>query len=722
MSTMMIGGLCLTGCAPGVDAKGTEGAKLLLARDRLHSEQLEGGVNFSQAAQASAVSANKRSEVELLAKRTQASLGEGLVFDSKGFAKSGDDYYWTQFPDNTQNSVNFYYSYMNNIEHFSARAAEMIDLIKDGVNQTDVWIDFGDNDYMLCVYGEKESLFCRSDSEFSIVTRYVNDEGDSVYERYVENAEVMAENEEYGRSYFLYIPNKRYEYTAGWGGLEVNRDRGYWTMSQIYRSGVQTLAMFDDISVLKSYSFDANGVKRTVDTAFAVSPDLDRDLYGISENSATVYLCNLEGLSAVKATVTESNLDWSLFLQDDQTTGDIRYSLSNGNLASLSTQSGVEISHGDTFAEGKIKYVGTNIDYTFNNGNNWSENYSGEISLEFDSSVTTYEERVEALKTFLRETGLSLKEEGFEAARTRSNEVGSILDYYTWKGVRLDSTAAQEQCKQINIASFAEYKAAYESKKDAPLIERNLFNSFSGGVKGDFASASVSGGAAAYENGKVSVQDLSLRVAQSDLLESGTEYILKLAVARRDENGWIAESEMPLSNQTAGQSVGYTSGDLTVSLTGEGLLPMGILNGEYKVVAYAATADGIRVSQLTELSFDSANGNDYALPGSTVRFALAEKSMSLIYAESIDKFIEYTATENDTAATLEKILMTEAAANGAPVAGTLETYDAQTNTGTPVDSSTAVAVGVYRVRYIATANGEDADGYIYISVNFPSGD
>ena len=66
--------------------------------------------------------------------------------------------------------------------------------------------------------------------------------------------------------------------------------------------------------------------------------------------------------------------------------------------------------------------------------------------------------------------------------------------------------------------------------------------------------------------------------------------------------------------------------------------------------------------------------------------------------------------------------MTEAAANGAPVAGTLETYDAQTNTGTPVDSSTAVAVGVYRVRYIATANGEDADGYIYISVNFPSGD
>ena len=710
LSTIMLAGLTLTtGCAP--TASGTEGAKLLLARDRLHAEPLREKMAFLRNdATAVAVSDKSDEKKTVPLSKILATADGGLSYDDEGFAKDGDTYVWTQFPNSAdpQTSIYYYQSHFGNMEHFAERTAEMIDRIKTGVNQTDVWIEIGENEYMLTVDAGTETLFNRSDAELSICKRYVNDEGDVVYERYVTS--------EHTRTGFLLIPEKRYEYYNDGLFISAENERGYWNM--MYGSfldyegeesdelSMQTLSMFDDVVVRDWYSVDKDGVTTSTENGSFTTADLKRDILSLSPSGASLELCALNGVSSVTA-------PHDVIQEIEGANGDPNRHVVHRHQATLHTQSGVALAPETTYLDGQVQVNGTKVDYLPNSGNDWEECYTGELSISMTDDTLTFEETLDVTVQFLNEVGLSLKDDT-AAILSGKQKLDGMQTYYSWRDITMNSIAAVRNYQALIGEEFDGYDASYDAVKDAETIQEGLFPA--GGVRGDFAPISLTG-FATYADGTVSAENLALSVNAHSLLEKDTEYTVFLAIAQQTENGWAAETAMPLVEQSASTPTRYASGALNLSWTGTGKLPMGVLNGAYKVVAYAATTDGIRISEFKEVPFNGATGNAYKLPFSFVSFTLAESSLAVVYTENYDKAISLSGKAEYAFKEVQELLLIEAAKHGTPTGG-VELYDVESNVGTPADENAIITQSaVYRVTYEKTVNGETVTGHVYCTVS-----
>ena len=719
LSAVILCGLtCATACAP--TAKGTEGAKLLLARDRLQAEQLRQKMAFlPNDAKTVATSEKSDGKKTVPLSKTSLSVGDGLSYDDKGFAKDGDTYVWTQFPDSNhpQTSIRFYQSYFTNMEHFAERTAETIDRIKTGVKQTDVWVEIGDSDYMLTVNAGTETLFSRSDDELSVCKRYVNVEGDVVYERYVKN--------DVTQTGFLLIPEKRYEYYNNRLFIAADNERGYWNM--MYGSfndyedvddllSVHTLSMFDDVTVMDRYQFEGETMKFSTENGTFSTANLARDIISISPSDVTMHLCALNGISAVTAvegthTVPIPNdepatYEVSILKDVDANDERTRYEV-HDYVATLHTQSDATVTPYATYLDGRVQVFGTKIEYIRNAGNDWNEDYRGELSIKMPNETLSFEETLALTLQFLDEVGLSLKDDPATLLAGKQ-KLDGMQNYYSWRDVTMDSIDAIREYQTLIQAEFSAHDAALDAVQDAEVIQETFFPV--GGIAGDFAPLSLSG-YAAYENGGVRADNLAASVKSHALLEKETVYAVELGVAKRNANGWIAQSVIPLTEQTA-TAIPYAGGTLSLSWTGSGKLPTGILSGEYAVVAYVVTADGIRISQLQEVAFNQASNATYELPYSTVLGARDGNALSLTYKELHERTVHITVQQGQENALteIENALRAEAAKHGLPKG---EVYSID-NPDRPT----------FALAYEKTVNGETVTGHVVciVTVEIPPND
>ena len=162
----------------------------------------------------------------------------------------------------------------------------------------------------------------------------------------------------------------------------------------------------------------------------------------------------------------------------------------------------------------------------------------------------------------------------------------------------------------------------------------------------------------------------------------------------------------------------YVDGDLTLTLSGQFDLPADISEGEYDVVAYAATADsGIRVSKFQRVLCVGEVNDTLTLENFKVQTVITpDKILRSTYEKLFDVAITLAG---GAAYSYEQVLTAmenEVMDKGYFLTGAkIEAYDPETQTATAVESET-LSAGVYRLAYLGKADGGKVTAYIYCEI------
>lgn len=137
------------------DLNGTELAKLLLANERLDSDELSDNKGL--------LTADRLNKLENIVLST--------IIDTSVYA------------DNS-NMTDYFNSYVEAVKSVTNGAAGTIDFIKESVYYTGVWIEYGSigGDVLLQVTDNEDRLFVKADSYTSVCRRYTDENGDNIYE------------------------------------------------------------------------------------------------------------------------------------------------------------------------------------------------------------------------------------------------------------------------------------------------------------------------------------------------------------------------------------------------------------------------------------------------------------------------------------------------------------------------------------------------------------
>jgi hypothetical protein len=233
---------------------------------------------------------------------------------------------------------------------------------------------------------------------------------------------------------------------------------------------------------------------------------------------------------------------------------------------------------------------------------------------------------------------------------------------------------------------------------DTERIEMNI--QFSPITEGSFVGAKAEGVQILLEGASLTVEDTLLYVENEP-------YQIMFALA--NSNGGLVHFQMDNSSTTT-----YTGEDrFTVTASAlEFTLPT-LAPGDYTLVAYIATADGIRSSAYTPVALDEILNTPLSFENISISASKGDNgALVLTYSTVTDFTLDLTIDGTVDYAEFKTALSEMAFRYGTP-ADTIEmlTDDSYTPlTGSEVE----IAEGTYRIAY-AVENGEHSlQGYIYV--------
>ena len=225
---------CSFGGGGGTEAKalkGTTGAKIALARERLDESVFSEEMNFW-------------GEESTVGVKTEGTAPSGMVraavkrakSDSdKGVTVQGGKVRWSQFGNNFGTMENFE-NVFNEIEIKASQVAESIGMIKKYVGVTDKWV--GENQLLL-VEENRETLVQNYVFEdpgsmgYQVAHRYTREDAKNIYDIY----SYTSERGEIGQNRMRYIPGEYYEssyvHSSGFSDyFMAEKSSGYWKLSR----------------------------------------------------------------------------------------------------------------------------------------------------------------------------------------------------------------------------------------------------------------------------------------------------------------------------------------------------------------------------------------------------------------------------------------------------------------------------------------------------------
>ncbi|MBQ9081760.1 MAG: hypothetical protein IJY26_03910, partial [Clostridia bacterium] len=552
--------------------------------------------------------------------------------------------------------------------------------------------------------GTKETIYIeQTEDQYTICSRTTSEQAQTVYELYTN----YKDPEYTSNTRLKYIPNAYYEYAHEQPETDFNHyvvidnSRGYWNMlsfwlSESLGSGVlQNLVSTDDAC----YEFVADFRKGEEFNFYytILSPDLSTDLLTISEADSGISL-QLNGFKGIQS--ARSCAESDIIDSDGDVAGrDLEVVLTNGNV----------LSPGDTFLDGAVTY-----DYTGVFPMNIGDVYSG--AMQFSVEGASVKERLQTLQEVLSPLGITGKHsmssviEYAPEAVTQAHNFGS---YYTWNGHYFDSYEGILDGIKVERQKYGVYESAYAEAEKLPKASLGEGENLPNGL--DFASVAALTGNASYKDGALSVENLSLSVNDLTLIKEGERYQLVLALAKK-EDGELKDSLVVPFENASPTIVTYAGEEsVTVTQTATYTLSDKLSSGEYAVVAYAATADGIRVSRLKELTFTATTEGTLEYTGASVKATLtAENTLHFNYEMKVDLWI--SADEEKLIYTKEEmtsLLLTYVLSYGYPMEeSVLELYDETSKTGVAAQEG-ELASGVYRLKYYRLQGEEKMEGYVY---------
>lgn len=644
------------------DLNGTELAKLLLANERLDSDKLSDNKGL--------LTADRVNKLENIVLST--------ISDTSVYA------------DNS-NMTDYFNSYVEAVKSVTNGAAGTIDFIKENVNYTDVWIEYGSigGDVLLQVTDNEERLFVKADLYTSVCRRYTNENGDDVYE--------ICQTEADGSYMYLRCtPGKLYEYSFySIDGNDIHviveNSRGYWNMFTTYkiedgRNNVQNLVSADSFAyVYFGEITEENGYTSNNHITF-IDPTLSCDLITIYESDIAISLVGFNGITS--------------FEIDD----------TNNFITSFTTSTGKVINERDSIAEG-LYYMHGNVAY--------SETPYAVLSFADEEEGMSGTE-VASIISALSSLGVTCKYDlsavlaGVDASYSIANNLGS---YYSWNGYYVNSYANVQNAISVEKGYYTDLMEAYEAVKDAKKIEFTStginFSDY------DFAELTLSGSTSVTADGSVvTISGLNASVAVADVMENGEIYELQFALAALSEVDGEYASAILIPSESNGSSA-YSGSALSLTKSTNITVPTCTETGEYILVAYVATSQGIRVSKMVPIVFtgdvsytNMENGYETLMQLNDANEMVVYYTLKSEYEITLPEGTEYTYNA------IYALLSAEAMKYGYPdITAVLEVYN-EDGTAVDLDDSenpTLSSGNICALQY-SIPNAEGFFGHVYVKL------
>lgn len=724
-----LGGVGDPGGGEVISVSGLDAVKLLLAEERLNEQLLKNeGDIFENGAQVMTDLANKAREnlgVTMLkgvtaapgftmtsaqqsAYPTVVPLGgsesassDMSLLGSLGEEKQdigtmeivGDTVVWKDFGE-VSNSYEYFLNLTNNIVLEAEKCAELINFVKKNIRIVNKWVAVSErNRYYLSV-GENEELLAEvyEDEDLFMLTvcrRYRNADGKDVYEMYINQSTGFERR-------MTYIPGERYEMSEGRNQHFIaTNTKGYWENYVLGDIGthynVSYLILKEDIC----YTFGfINGGFTTIDI---LSADRETDLftYQANERMTNFFLklngfTNIEKITAPKSQVEfGENNSWAAV----SACPDVELHLTNGTV----------IKEGNRYADGKV-VVATIMVGAFSYG------YGPELMIRIDGDP---EEALSSFLQFLNETGLRCKRDintvllGTQRAISDSK---AVFNYYQWNGFTVNTEEGIRQATTAEKAKYEEMNALYRAIENAEIVQPQLLSPEELALHMSFAPimGNVSSGAKMVGD-KLTIDRLTLTVSDVTLFVEDEPY--HVVVALEDSAGSIVHLEQvaPSGTPYAGEA------EFSVTATNLEIALSHLMPGNYRVVAYIATSEGIRSSKFAAVAFESVEGAGGNFGDVDLRGSIGDGGvLTLTYTERVDVNVTIESQTALTYDAFKQLVCEQAFKYGIPDESAIEVLVGESYE-TLISGESEIAPGEYRVSY-AVENGDYVRrGYVYVT-------
>ena len=338
--------------------------------------------------------------------------------------------------------------------------------------------------------------------------------------------------------------------------------------------------------------------------------------------------------------------------------------------------------------------------------------YAPEVHLHI--SGDDYDHAISLFKGFLSEYGLTCRRDldavltGVKRAR---QEIPVFHSCYRWNGELLNSNEAIRRAITAEHARIDAMYALYEAVKDAPSVDANNRQEME--LAMHFAPLTANTATGVVMNGTtVTVQSVTVGIEDPTLLVENEPYRVEFAL--KDANGALVHFE-----QTGAAATAFT-GTLPFNVTANDLtltLPV-LAAGNYTLVAYLSTADGIRSSAHAPVAVERAENTESDLGTVVLHGTVQNGTLSLVYTSKTNINVALTSDTALDYNAFEALMKTEAFTYGIPADGLIEMQSG--DTFTPMTGSeTAVSSGTYRIVYTIENGSTHVQGYLTVTYTAP---
>ncbi len=722
---------------------GDDIVRLLLAGERLDSSVLkkdgdifdDGAETFRKlAAKASSNLAESASALKMTPMRYKTLTpisASTLIDEGKGRVEiDGNKYIWSDFKENN-NSYEAFANTTENIIVSSKTAADMIDYIKKNVRVVDKWVRFETSSFYLHVDENSEILLERWDNETSkrinICTRYKNAQGVDVYELYIEEAFVGSYTVS---SRTTYIPGQRYE-------MSINQDfgdrvdesyfvadnsKGYWETYTISvlptHYNISCFIMKDDIA----YDAFYDPVSKTANYLKVMSADRATDIMHISGTDGDdvffvdVLFSGFDGIESVELVADNDEIITDMDSYINMSPEDYekyKLFLNDGGYILIGENSGVvKLTNGKTITP-KSQYAGGKVTVARIVAEGEKERFvNGFVSLRIDAN--TYDELVIVLEQFLSECGIVCRRDTklmLESIKRAYEELPLFTTYYKWNGVVVSDTEGIGKALEVEKTRFARIREIYEERENAPVIDGDNEQAMELNIH--LSDIVLSERTGVRANGIViSVEKVTLSVSDTLLFVKDEPYRIGFALVSVNGGGLV---HLGMSEE----SVAYNGGELSV--TGSAELELSeLVVGQYNLVAYVATSDGVRSTEYVKLPGDTADGEKMKLTDTSLSTSIGEDGLLIVsFEENTDISLSVSIPGPLTYAELYELMRSNAYTYGTPTDAPMEMRTGESFVSMSGEES-GLAEGEYRIKYQKEKDGAILEGYIYLNLSISS--
>ncbi|MBO5356776.1 MAG: hypothetical protein J6A95_03325 [Clostridia bacterium] len=702
----------LSGCKKKIET-GTEAAKLLLANERLDSKvlsKIDLGLDGTKV-----VNLNSGTPMIPSSESDYMRLSDSL----------GVHYTWTEFENHSHSMVEFT-QFMKSIEGTVEDVASDIERMKSKVGVTDKWVDGGflqNEEHMLRVYENMDMLIIKklNHNALYVCTRYTNENAKNVYEIF---SFYQYDDGDSARMKLLYVPGERYEWASqhanGFSDYFIaENSRGYWIATRYdVRDQAATfwpLIIKDGLGYggtvyvskpeyanerLVGHVITPNGL--SIGPVSVFDPASNRELFRLTDGGdyglVEVYFTAIKS-GFVSVSTNEARLE------------DAEESIYvTGNLNKLVTDKG-EYEAIESDKKGEFFYNGGYVQHYYGDDFDYG---TIQFKINYEDSSKTLSDYILSFGEYVSSLGLELygNMQNVKASLFHATEYCQNFDNsFDWNGYEMSSYENAQNAKQTFLDATDTALGYYEEVKDFPKAETKQRLS----KDAKFADiANLVMGENTYRDGKITVSNVLITITDTALFEAGLDYTLKLGLALCDSEGNpISVNTVVLKSDNEKVSK-YSGGEMVLSAGGNFEMPKNLSQGDYALVVYASTKDGIRVSEMEKLAFVEISEGKLSSTAMDIEITNIDNSLHATYTIKNERRISMEATKDSYSYTeVRRAIMQEILAYGYPDSEATLQYE----NGTEVDTDATLGKGTYRmIAYLNTSDGL-AQSYVYLTIN-----